>query len=152
MTTKLKVHATAVLTVLALALTMLGFAGAASPAQADDEVRSELNRAPARNYYGSIAVSPDQAHGYAYDYRTKRGAKARAMRGCKAKSNYPQYCRSMGWVRNGCMAVAIKTRADGWITQWASGWAGNLPGAKRNAKKRLPGSGGRILTYVCTTR
>lgn len=150
MTTKLKVHATAVLTVLALALTMLGFSGAASPAQADDGVRAELNRAPV-NYYASIAVSPDQGYGYSYDYRNKKGAKKRAMNGCKNSSHYPQYCRSLGWVRNGCLSVAIKTRSDGWITQWASGWGANRAAAKRKAFKRLPGSGGRILKTVCTS-
>lgn len=149
MTRKFKAHAAAVLTVLAMAITTLGFAGAA-PAHADEG--AALNQKAPVRYYGSIAVSPDQAYGYAYDYRTKRGAKTRAMRGCKARSNYPSYCRSMGWVSNGCMAVAIKTRADGWITEWASGYARGKAGAKRNALRRLPGSGGRILTWICTTR
>lgn len=157
MTKTLKVHAAAVLTVLAMALTMLGF-GTASPAQAAGPDVSQAktvsagdNRVPIR-YYGSIALSPDQAAGWSYDYRTKKAAKRAAMRSCKNRSGYPQYCRSMGWVSNGCMAAAIKTRADGWITKWASGYARNKAGAKRNALRRLPGSGGRIRAWVCTTR
>lgn len=157
MTSRLKRHAGVVLTVLALAITTLGMsspaqaAGGSGNGSAVEAPRAADGRAPI-NYFGSIAMSPDQAYGGAYNYRTKAKAKGVAMRGCKRNSNYPGKCRSMGWVRNGCMAVAIKTNSSGWITAWASGYARNRAGAKRQAFKRLPGSGGRIRASVCTAR
>ncbi|MFT4083558.1 MAG: DUF4189 domain-containing protein [Nocardioides sp.] len=100
--------------------------------------------------YGAISVSPDQAYGWYNDARTRSSAVRKAQRHCKAESNYPGYCRKLGSIGNGCMAVAIKTDSNGWITKWASGFARTLAKAKRHAKHN--NGGGRIRAALCTTR
>jgi hypothetical protein len=102
-----------------------------------------------RNLYGSIAISVDQAWGISYNYRTKRAAKAKAKRECKANSEYPGRCTVTVWVRNGCAATAVKTR-DGFVTRYASDFARTRAKAKRDALKKLSRPK-KIIASTCTS-
>ena len=102
-----------------------------------------------RANFGSLAYAVDGAWGVAYDYGTKRGAKKAALRRCRKHSDYPGSCRA-GWVRNGCAALAVRSR-DGFVRKIGYGVAFTARAAKREAKRKLRGPD-RILTWVCTTR
>jgi hypothetical protein len=101
-----------------------------------------------RKCFGAISMSPDQAWGGYRNTATRRAAITRAHKICKRNSAFPGRCTKMGWVRNGCMAVAIKTNSDGWITDWASGFANTKRAAVREAKNK--NNGGRIRAWLCT--
>lgn len=121
-------------------------AGATPSADASAQVG-----AAAVNYYGSIALSArDNSVGWSYDYRTKRGAIKRAKRECRKASNYPWTCKKVGWVRNGCLALAVRT-SGGSVARWASAYRGSKRAAYRAAKNRC-GPGCRKRAYTCTTR
>lgn len=61
------------------------------------------------NYYGAISLAmTGGAVGWSYDYATKWQALRRAQNECKSKSNYPWSCQKIAWVRNGCLAVAVR--------------------------------------------
>ena len=102
------------------------------------------------NCYAAVSLSPDQAYGYTYNRATRARAVRIAHRKCKANSNYPGQCTKMGSVGNGCMAVAIKTNSNGWITAWATGFGRSARAAKRQAIRR--NDGGRIRVWTCTSR
>lgn len=124
-------------------------AGAASSAAASAQAGVA---ARAVNYYGSIALSPaDGAVGWSYDYRTRRGAIKRAKRECRQASDYPWRCRKVGWVRNGCLALAVRWNGSGGIARWASAYRYGKRAAYRAAKKRC-GPGCRRRAFTCTTR
>ncbi|UMG93835.1 DUF4189 domain-containing protein [Nocardioides sp. TF02-7] len=101
-----------------------------------------------RKCFGAVSMSRDQAWGGYINTPTRKGAIQRAHKRCKSLSNYPGQCRKLGWVRNGCMAVAIKTNSQGWITSWATGYANRKAVANRKAKKR--NGGGKIRASICT--
>ena len=103
-----------------------------------------------RNLYGSIAISVDQAWGISYNYRTKRAAKSKAKKECKANSEYPGRCTVTVWVRNGCAATAVKVNQDGFVTRYASDFARTRAKAKRDALKKLSRPK-KIIASTCTS-
>ena len=104
-----------------------------------------------RNYYGAISISVDQAWGTSYNYATKRAANSHAKQKCRANSNYPGRCIVSVWVRNGCAATAVKVDQEGFVTQYASGFARTKAAAKRKALNRLSRPK-KVLAWTCTTR
>lgn len=94
--------------------------------------------------------------GTANDKRSRARAVSTAHRSCQARSadqgGFPGQCKRAGWVRNGCLAVAIRVRNNE-IVEWGSGYAYNPPPAQRKARSKVQGPG-RILIqqWVCTTR
>jgi hypothetical protein len=111
----------------------------------------EVQDRAARNYFGAIAISIDQAWAVRYDYRTKRGARQAALRKCRTVSDYPGRCVVSVWVRNGCAATAVKVNADGFVTRYASAYARTKRRARILALNRLSRPR-KILAWVCTTR
>jgi len=101
----------------------------------------------ARDYYGAIAYSQStRAHGYSYDYRSRRAAERRAYRECR---QYGGGCRIAVWFRNACGALAVGK--DG---GWGSGWHRNKRRAQTNAIRSCNdvSYGCRVVRWVCTTR
>lgn len=102
-------------------------------------------------YYGAIALAmTGGAVGWSYDYGTKRAALRRAYRECKSRSDYPWTCEKIAWVRNGCLALAVRWNG-GYVARY--GWAARS--TKRSAywaalDKCGPGCVKRA--YTCTTR
>lgn len=127
-----------------LAGTMLAFAPA-SNASTSSAPTTERSRA----FYGAIALSADSTIAYSYDYRTKRRALRAAYRKCKARAEYPGTCTKVGWVRNGCGAVAVKYGTNGLVSRYKFGWGRTKAIAKANARRNF---GGQIRGWVCTTR
>jgi hypothetical protein len=113
--------------------------------------RTSARRCRVPYCYGAISMSPDRAYGYYVNSPRRKWAVQKAHRRCKAESGYPGYCRKMGSIGNGCMAVAIKTNSDGWITHWKTGFGRSLKAAKRQAHRRLAGWD-KIRAALCTTR
>lgn len=101
-------------------------------------------------YFGAIAVASDGAAGWSYDYPARAGAIGRAVRECRARSNYPGTCRGIVWVRNGCAAVSLLWR-NGSIAN--VGWGVAYTRARAVAISRnKAGYGSRLAASVCTTR
>ncbi|MFK5976466.1 MAG: DUF4189 domain-containing protein [Sulfurovum sp.] len=101
--------------------------------------------AEARNYYGAISFSQSTgAYGYAYDYKSKRGAMNAARRKCGRRD-----CKTPLWFRNACGALAI-----GNGNGYGTGWGNTRSSAKRKALRscRKYNRGCYIKKSVCTTR
>ncbi len=135
------------LTVSAIAAVVALGVMVASPASASAAPAEEQRQV--RNYYGSIAISVDQAWGISYNYRSKRVAKSKAKQKCKANSEYPGRCTVTVWVRNGCAATAVKINQDGFVTRYASDFARTRAKAKRDALKKLSRPK-KIIASTCT--
>ena len=138
-------------TIIAMAITALlaGTLLAFAPASGATADRPAPTERAARVYYGAIALSADSTIAYAYDYRTKGRALKAAYKRCKRKAHYPGTCTKVGWVRNGCGAVAVKYGNDGLVSRYKFGWGATKTRAKQNAQR---GFGGQLRGWVCTTR
>lgn len=120
-----------------------------------------LQRAASCNWrrkrcFGSAAVNRITGTiDFANDKRTKTAAKTVAMRKCRNNPNNDgvgRACRSAGWVRNGCLAVAARIR-NSTIVEWAAAVAYNADPAYRKAKDKVRGPGREVKWgHVCTTR
>ncbi|MCU0278446.1 MAG: DUF4189 domain-containing protein [Candidatus Nanopelagicales bacterium] len=103
-------------------------------------------------YYGAIALSRvDGAVGWSYDYRSKAAAGKAALRECKQSSTVPWSCRKIVWVRNGCVALAVRWNDNGTIGSYAWGVASNKASAYRKALNKC-GYGCQRRAWTCTTR
>ncbi|PLW78443.1 DUF4189 domain-containing protein [Cohaesibacter celericrescens] len=70
--------------------------------------------ASAQDYYGAIAVASNGAHGYSFDYNTKRQAQNRALSECRQQG---RNCKVALWFRNACGVLAMN-RQNSWATAW----------------------------------
>jgi hypothetical protein len=95
--------------------------------------------------YGSIQIARNGAWGKSSGYRTARGAKARAHRECRQAVRHRRPCYSMGWVRNACMAVAVRRGPNGLIVRAKtnSDPRNTKRGAYRQALRNCRSDGGR---------
>jgi len=117
----------------------------------------------AHQCYGAISLNTRTGVvGYANDKRGKDAAIRIAHRSCKTRSEanggYPGQCTRAGWVRNGCLATAIRIN-NGAIVEWGSAYAYNAEtknghlGAKAKARRKVSGPGTvRIAFWLCTSR
>jgi hypothetical protein len=105
------------------------------------------------NCYGAIYLANgDSKVGWAYNYAHKWRAKRAALRSCHSRTAYPRTCHGKGWVRNGCLALAIKKRPNNTVARAASGIASTKRAAYREALRRC---GIRVCmkrAFVCTAR
>jgi len=101
--------------------------------------------------YGAIALAmTGGAVGWSYDYSTKRFAFKRAMRACKNASDYPWTCKKIAWVKNGCLAVAVR-----WDGNYVDRYGWGAAATKRQAYLRALDECGyqcKRRAYTCTTR
>lgn len=133
----------------ALLASILLPAGATS---APGDSTSDSTAAAYGRYYGAIALSrADGAVGWSYDFRTKKRAGKRALRECKKASDAPWSCRKIAWVRNGCLALAVRWNSNGTIARYKWGVARNKGPAYRKALNKC-GYGCKRRAYTCTTR
>ena len=95
--------------------------------------------------YGAIAIGADGAAGYSKNFGKKKTAYKRALKECNSRSSYK--CVKVGWVRNGCAAVSVKYRSNGFVKRYKFGYAGSLSKAKKAARR---GFGGSVLTSMCS--
>jgi hypothetical protein len=103
--------------------------------------------------YGAIALANrDAAVGGVYNYASKFRALRAAKRQCRIHSNFPRSCRARGWVRNGCVALAIKRRADGSVARWGRGVAYTKRRAYRQALNYCARPRCVKWAHVCTSR
>ena len=101
----------------------------------------------AADYYGAIAFSQQTgAHGYSYDYGSRRVAQSRALQEC---AKHGGGCKIATWFRNACGALAVGN-GNGWGAEWGNTRAE----AERLALQRCGThtSGCWIKRLVCTTR
>ena len=59
--------------------------------------------------------------GWSYDFRTKKRAGKRALRECKEGLRHTWSCRKIAWVRNGCLALAVRWNDNGTIARYKWG-------------------------------
>ena len=79
-----------------------------------------------KDTFAAIAFSTDTgANGYAYQYDTRTGAEARALKECRA---FASDCTIATWFSNACGALAV---GDG--NGWGSSWDDNIVKAERDA-------------------
>ena len=110
-----------------------------------------------RHCFGAISLNTRTGVvGYANDTRTKATAIRIAHNRCHTRSTadggFPRQCTKAGWVRNGCLAVALRIR-NGAIVEWGSGFAYNRAPAQQKAKNKVRGPGRiKIQFWLCTTR
>ena len=101
--------------------------------------------------YGAIALAmTGGAVGWSYDYGTKRQAFRRAVRECKSASDYPWTCKKIAWVKNGCLAVAVR-----WDGNYVDRYGWGAASTKRQAYLRALDECGyqcKRRAYTCTTR
>lgn len=101
--------------------------------------------------YGAIALAmTGGAVGWSYDFGTKRGAFRRAVRECKSASDYPWTCKKIAWVKNGCLAVAVR-----WDGNYVDRYGWGAANSKRQAYLRALDECGfqcKRRAYTCTTR
>jgi hypothetical protein len=88
---------------------------ASSSAQAAPAPVDRTAKVSKINTYGSIQIARNGAWGKSRGYRTIKGAKRRAHRECRQVTRRP--CYDMGWVRNACMAVAVRRGPNGLIVR-----------------------------------
>jgi len=139
--------------ILAMALLMsllIPASGAGVAQPVNDQGRSSI--AAVNRYYGALALSrADGAVGWSYDYRTKRKAGKAALRECKKASETPWSCRKIVWVRNGCVALAVRWNDNGTIARYRWAVAMKKSTAYRKALNKC-GYGCKRRAYTCTTR
>jgi hypothetical protein len=110
-----------------------------------------------RRCFGAISFNTRTGEvGFANDKRTRTKAISVAQRSCKNRSEagdgFPGQCQKAGWVRNGCLALAIRING-GELVEWRSAYAYSEAGAKRKARERVAGPGEVSIHYwLCTTR
>ena len=110
---------------------VLGFAGGSAAAQ---------------EYFGAIAYSPStRAHGWSYDYDSRREAERRAQAQC---SRHARDCEVPVWFRNACGALAVGS--DG----YGSGWGATRKAAEGSAVRSCARFSGSctVIRWVCTSR
>jgi hypothetical protein len=136
------------LTVLALA--MPGTPAVAAAPSADPPRPGATISAYVHNY-GAIALAmTGGAVGWSYDYPNKWLAGKRAKNECKQSSDYPWTCKKIAWVRDGCLALAV--RYDGmFVDVYGWGTASTKRGAYLRALDEC-GYGCKRRAYTCTTR
>ncbi|WP_232662976.1 DUF4189 domain-containing protein [Pseudonocardia sp. TRM90224] len=141
-TTRRLATRSAVASVLAGAAIVLS-AGPAAAVTPGDLTASAVPTGSTGAYWGAIAISVRTGNvGYAWDHTNASSASSTAVNKCNAGD-----CETVVQVRNGCAAVAQATnRAWGW------GYATTIEGAKQQAISGAPGSGARVIGWVCTTR
>jgi hypothetical protein len=135
---------------IALLASLIAPAGAspsAVPTESADSTAAAYGR-----YYGAIALSrADGAVGWSYDFSTKRKAGKRALKECRKASDTPWSCRKVAWVRNGCLALAVRWNDNGTIARYKWGVGRNKAPAYRAALNKC-GWGCVRRAYTCTTR
>ncbi len=154
----------ALLAALLLGGTLLAAAPTASAttSEAGFERADETQRLASCNWrrgkcFGAISLNTRTGVvGFSNDKRSKSSAIRIGQSRCRTRSvaqgGYPGQCTKAGWVRNGCLAVAIRVR-NGAIVEWGSGYAYNDGPAKQKAKQKVRGPGRvRIQFWLCTTR
>jgi hypothetical protein len=110
-----------------------------------------------RQCFGAISLNTRTGIvGYANDKRGKATAIRIAHNSCHTRSTAdggsPGQCTKAGWVRNGCLAVAIRIN-NGTLVEWGSGYAYNRAPAQHKAKNKVRGPGRiKIQFWLCTTR
>jgi serine/threonine-protein kinase len=100
----------------------------------------------APEYYGAIAYSPsNRAHGWSYDYSSRRDAEHRALVLCR---RHADDCIVPVWFRNACGALAVG--ADG----YGSGWGASRKSAEGQAIQSCRRYSGNcvVIRWVCTSR
>jgi len=108
-----------------------------------------------RKCFGAVWLnSKNFKIGHANDRMTRKAAGKAARRQCGVKSGkYHKYCRSAGWVRNGCLVLVY--RAKGNKVYWASGIGKTKRkaglAARKRLKKKVSGTP-KTAGYLCTTR
>lgn len=113
---------------------------------------ADSSAAVAGRYYGAIALSrADGAVGWSYDYRTKRRAGKKALRECRKASDTSWSCKKIAWVRNGCLALAVRWNSNGTIARYEWGVGRNKGPAYRAALDKC-GPNCKRRAYTCTTR
>ncbi len=103
--------------------------------------------AQAANNHGAIAFSQRTgAHGYSFDFPTKRAAQNRALQEC---AKYGGGCKIATWFMNNCGALAV-----GNGNGWGADWAPTRRQAENLALQRCNSVAGNcwIRRWVCTTR
>jgi len=109
-------------------------------------VAQEPSASAAQEYYGAIAYSPaNRAHGWAYDYPSRRDAERRALALCR---RHAEDCIVPVWFRNACGALAVG--AEGYGTGWGSSRK-SAEGQAIQSCRRYSG-GCAVVRWVCTTR
>lgn len=88
---------------------------ASSSAQAAPAPADRAAKVSKVNNYGSIQIARNGAWGKSSGYRSIKAAKRRAHRECRSVTRRP--CYDMGWVRNACMAVAVRRAPSGLIVR-----------------------------------
>ncbi len=110
-----------------------------------------------RHCFGAISLNTRNGEvGFANDKRSKSSAIRIAHNSCHRRSTAgagsPGWCKKAGWVRNGCLAVAIRIN-NGAIVEWGSGYAYDRAPAQHKAKNKVRGPGRiKIRFWLCTTR
>jgi hypothetical protein len=132
----------------------------ASTPEAPSAQHSErtLARAGCRvpNCHAAIAINiRTGTSNAAYNYGLRSRAVSKAYNACRNRpvnAKYKGACRKAGWVRNGCLVVAYRTRS-GRMVEWASAARYNRRPAQRAAVNKVRGPGTeRVWAWVCTTR
>jgi serine/threonine-protein kinase len=102
--------------------------------------------AAAQGYCGAIAYSPStRAHGWAYDYASRREAESRALSECRRHAGD---CVVPVWFCNACGALAAGSEGYG------SGWGTSRKVAEGSALQSCRRYSGdcSVMRWVCTTR
>jgi len=97
-------------------------------------------------FYGAIAYSPtNRAHGWSYDYPSRKDAERRALAQCR---QHAEDCIVPVWFRNACGALAVGS--DG----YGSGWGSSRKSAEGQAIQscRRYSGGCAVIRWVCTTQ
>jgi serine/threonine-protein kinase len=98
------------------------------------------------SYFGAIAYSPStRAHGWAFDYSSRREAEQRALKHCR---RHADDCIVPVWFRNACGSLAIGANGYG------SGWGTSRKLAETYAVQSCSrySDGCAVVRWVCTTR
>jgi len=110
-----------------------------------------------RRCFGAISLNTQTLEfGFANDKRTKAKAIGVAQRSCKARSEagdgFPGQCVKAGWVRNGCLYLAIRIN-NGQLAEWGSAYSYGKVAAREKALDKVRGPGDESIRFwLCTTR
>ena len=96
-----------------------------------------------RSWYAAFAYSNyTRRYGYGKNQTSKEASQQAAIRACGRRD-----CRSIGWVKNGCIALATNNRGGAF-----SNWGGSPREAQHKTLGSCKGYGCKILETVCTNR
>lgn len=98
--------------------------------------------------FGALALAPDGAYGYSYNYRNIDEAQDNALDSCR---KHGKGCQIIRVFENVCVTLAGSLDGNNFVANWVSGYnASERPERATRACRNDGGKGCKVLAEFCT--